>query len=446
MGIRLDWEIEAEREQTQHSAGEDPETRRRRRRARTRFLLVLFFLLALVGAAVGAVVLRLRQVDWQTEQLLRDSVVAEVTTLRLGDREAFLKMQRSATDEWIQSQDATFARYQALKQSENVSLTGRVIDAKIDGARARVQVEEIIDGIPYGRLWFYWRYEDGWRHVPPDYTFWGDAQTLSADGVTVQYHDVDAVDAQPTATRLSDWLKIGCAALGCATPPHLTVEIVPSTTLQTGWSPSDQWTLQMPSPFVTGARLDMPFDSAAQLKVAELLAERLVGDFSPLYPADAYYLRQAIVSWLVERFAQIETNSFLISSLAERYGDVGVGRLLQSLQSDSGVGVLASVTGTTLDGAGLDWRDFLTWRVTLENEGDHARGAGELSGAVRSGAERAGGVALRRRSQRETRTVVSAVSEQGDGGIPQLRAVVKADSGEQEVVFKLIDNDWKRAS
>ena len=78
MGIRLDWEIEAEQEHRQQSAGEDPEARRKRRRARLRFLLVLFVLLALIGGAVGAVALRLHQVEWETEQLLRDSVTAEV--------------------------------------------------------------------------------------------------------------------------------------------------------------------------------------------------------------------------------------------------------------------------------------------------------------------------------------------------------------------------------
>lgn len=447
MGIRLDWEIEAEREHYQHSAGEDPDTRRKRRRARSRFLLMLFLLLGLVGAGVGAVVLRMRQVEWQTEQVLRDSVAAEVTTLRLGDREAFLKMQRSATDDWLQVQDASFARYQALKQVENVNLSGRVVDVRIDGARARVQVEEIIGGVPYGRLWFYWQYEDGWRHVPPDYTFWGDAQTVEAAGVTVRYKDVDSVVALPVASRIADWLTIGCAALGCETTPSLTVEIVPSTTLQIGWSPSDAWTLQLPSPFVTSARLDMPFDSGIQIKAAELLGERMIGDFSPLYPADAYYLRQAIESWLVERFAEVETNSFLVSSLADRYGDPAVGRLLQALQPDSNVGILAAITGAALDQAGLDWRDFLTWRLTVENElimrQDHASFMTLYDPAVsdQAAARFAAG------ASGATRTVVSAISERDDAGMPQLRAVVQTDEGvEDQVIFKLIDGDWKRAS
>ena len=54
MGIRLDWEIEAEQEHRQQSAGEDPESNRARRRARLRFFLVFFVLLALIGGAPPA--------------------------------------------------------------------------------------------------------------------------------------------------------------------------------------------------------------------------------------------------------------------------------------------------------------------------------------------------------------------------------------------------------
>ena len=248
MGIRLDWEIEAEQEHRQQSGGEDPETRHRRRQARTRFLVVLCIMLGLIGGVVGLVVLRLRQVEAEIEQVVSDTATAEVATLRLGDREAFLDMQRSATNDWIQQQDANFARYQALKQTTDVNLSGRIISVQVDGARARVQLEEIIGGIPYGHAWFYWRYDDGWRHVPPDYTFWGDAQNVQADNVLVKYDAVDESVGQAIAPRVSDWLKIGCAALACNDIPHLTVEIVPDPTQEIAWSSSDAGTLEMPSP------------------------------------------------------------------------------------------------------------------------------------------------------------------------------------------------------
>ncbi len=452
MGIRLDWEIEAEQERVRHSAGEDPETRRKRRRARLRFLLVLLVLLALVGGVVGAVVVRLHQVQQATEQVVSDTVTAEVTALRIGDREAYIDIQRSATDAWVQQQDSNFSRYQALKQSENISLTGQVLDVQVDGARARAEVEEIVGGVPYGRVWFYWHYDDGWHHVPPDYTFWGEARTAEAQGVLVRYDAVDEAVAQAVAQRVSNWLQIGCAALACGDLPTLTIEIVPSTTLQIGWSPSDAWTIQMPSPYVDAARLDMPFDSGMQVKTAGLLAERLVGDFNPTYPSDAYYLRQAIISWLVKRFAEVETNSFLISSLADRYGDGAVGKLLQTMQPDSNVSVIGAVTGTSLDGANLDWRDFLTWRLTVENELITRQDEADFLSLYDTGDPAMRDQAYARYAagaSSDPLTVISAIPEQASDGTPQIHAVVQVGnpaSGQEDVLFRLIGGVWRRAS
>ena len=44
-------------------------------------------------------------------------------------------------------------------------VTGNVADATVDGPRGRAVVEEVIDGVSYRTVWFYWRYADGWRHV-----------------------------------------------------------------------------------------------------------------------------------------------------------------------------------------------------------------------------------------------------------------------------------------
>ncbi len=449
MGIRLDWEIEAEQEHYQQSGGEDPDAKRKRRRARARFLVVLFIMLALVGAGVGVVALRIRQVQLDTEQVVRDSVTAEVAALRLGDRNAFMDMQRSASDDWLQQQGAVFDRYQALKQTEDVNLTGQVLNVQVDDARARVEVEEIIGGVPYGRIWFYWHYADGWRHVPPDYTFWGDSRTVTADNALVNYRAVDEPVAQAAALMLANWLKQGCAALGCGSLPHLTLDILPAPTQQIAWSASDSWTLQMPSPFVNSARLDTPFDLGTQIKVANLVADHLLSSFSPTYPTDAYYLRQGIVSWLVKQFAQVETNSFLISSLAQNYGDTSVGRLLQAMQPTSNISIITSITGTTLDGANLDWRDFLTWRLALENElitrGDQA----DFMLLYDPGAQDQASARYAAGASSDTRTVISAIPEQGSGGTPQLHAVVQVGSpatSQEDVIFRLVDGVWKRSS
>jgi len=456
MGIHLDWEIEAEQEQVRQ-AGEDPQSARRRRRARLRVLLIILVVLGIFGGIFAGIFLRLRAVDEQVEQALRNTVEAEVAALRIGDENAFLNIQRSATDDWLTAQDELFNAYQTLKLERDVRLTGRVVDATVNGLRGRAQVEEIIDNVPYTRVWFYWRYEDGWRHVPPDYTFWGEVKTFDAQGVSVRYNGVDELLAQEVGQKLESWLKIGCEAISCGTLPEIQVEIVPDEALALKWSDSNPWQLQFPSPYTRQARLDMPFDLNLQLQVAGLLGERLVTvaskSMQPTYPADAYYLRSAVGSWLVGRFAQIDTNSFLIASLAQNYGAQAVGRLMQTMTPDSSANILNTITGTTsLEQANLDWRDFFTWRLALENDLITRRDETNFLAlydtrdeAVRNAAyERynAGGTG-------EQRIVVSAIPENAPDGSFILRAIVQVGGagGRQEAaLFRVVDGVWKRAN
>ncbi len=372
MGIRLDWEIEAEQTQV-HNGGEDPFAARTRRRARLRFFLVLFIFLAICGVILAAVNTRLQEVDAQIENLLSDTVQAEVAALRIGDYKAFAAIQRSASEKWLLSQQELFDDYQQLKVEKNVQLTGRVLDVVVEKERGRVHVEEIIDGVPYTRIWYYWRYEDGWRHVPPDYTFWGDSATVSEPGVTIAFQSVDRDLAQIMVVRIRDWLAQGCSVLTCGELPQVTVEIIPDDGLVTSWSETDPWRMQMKSPHLGDARSDMPFDLDLQLETSTLLAERLVtiasNDLKPIYPTDSWYLRQAVINWLVGRFVQIDTNSFLMESLAQNYGDQAVGMLLQLMQPASNVDIFVDITGVgSLNQANLDWRDLLTWRLLTEDE------------------------------------------------------------------------------
>ena len=372
MGIKLDWEIEAE-EPHMFAAGEDPVTRRARRRARLYVLLVIFAALSLIALVALVIALRLRAVDEQIESLLESVVEAEVTALRIGDKTSFLTFQRSATDDWLNAQEQTFDIYQMLKVERDVRLTGRVLDAVVDGSRARVKVEEIIDGVPYVRLWFYWRYEEGWRHVPPDYTFWGPLDDETSERVQVTFRAVDAEVAATMVAEVESWLVAGCALIDCAGLPRIELTILPDTALTASWSPENPWQLRVPSPLLSRARQDQPFDTTMRLQVANLLADRLVnqatGSMQPQYPADVYYLRAGLVSWLVQRFSGVNTNSFLMTSLANNYSEQAISDLLKLLQADSSVNVLAAVTGlASAEQANLDWRDFLTWRLVLEDE------------------------------------------------------------------------------
>jgi hypothetical protein len=454
MGIHLDWEIEAEQQQVRQ-AGEDPQSARKRRRARLKVLLIILLVLGVFAGVVVGVFWRLRTVDEQVEQALRNTVEAEVTALRIGDENAFLSVQRSATDDWQIAQQALFDAYQSLKLQRDVRLTGRVVDATVNGLRGRVQVEEIIDSVPYSRVWFYWRYDDGWRHVPPDYTFWGDVKTATGQGVSVRYNSVDDALAQDVRQKIENWLKIGCEALTCGTLPDVAVEIVPDESLPLAWSDSNPWQMQFPSPYTRQARLDMPFDLNLQLQVAGLLGERLVAmssnDMQPTYPADAYYLRSAVGSWLVGRFAQIDTNSFLVASLAQNYGGQAVGRLLQAMTPDANAGILNTVTSAaSLELANLDWRDFFTWRLALENELVTRRDETNFLALYDTRDETVRNAAYTRYNagaSGEQRIVVSTIPETAPDGSFILRAIVQIGGGRQEaVLFRVVDGGWRRAN
>jgi hypothetical protein len=456
MGIKLDWEIESEQSGGQHNVGEADASVRRRRRAWLRVLLLVLVVAGVLGLAAAAVVSRLRTIDDQIEGLLRNTVDAEVTALRIGDLNAFLAAQRSASNDWLLAQQVTFNDYQTLKQQDKIELTGQILDMTIDKNRARVEVQEIVSGVPYTRVWFYWRYEDGWRHVPPDYTFWGDVAQYQGKGVTVRYNTVDAPLANSVGASVDSWLATACAALPCGTLPTVSIDIVPDNTVQPAWSTANPWSIQIPSPFTDRARTDMPFDTALQLKVANLIADRLVSvasnNMQPTYPADAYYLRQAVISWLVGQFAQFDTNAFVVASLAKNYGPGAVGKLVTSLQPDSDGRVLAAAAGVpALDQANLDWRDFLTWRLAAEGELIKRRDENNYMNLYDTRDEAVRNLASQRfnAAPPESPVVVSAQLETNTGA-PILRALAqvgpKDNRTQLEVQFRLVDGLWKRAN
>ncbi|NWG16922.1 MAG: hypothetical protein HXY41_09825 [Chloroflexi bacterium] len=456
MGIKLDWEIEAEQTHVK-SAREDPETKRRRRLARLRLLLFVLGVLAIFGAVVGFIYLRLEMVEFEIEELLRNTVDAEIAALRLGDWGAFSIAQRSASGEWLQKQETLFQEYQTLKLETDVQLTGRILDLTIDRTRARVAVEEIISGVPYTRVWFYWRYDDGWRHVPPDYTFWGDVRRFDGQGVSVRYQAVDAPLATSLGPRLEQWLQVGCAALSCGTLPVVMVDIVPDEGLQMSWSGNNPWLLQVPSPYIRRARADMPFDLELQFSAAGLLAERLVtlatNNLQPAYPADVYHLRQAVISWLVGRFVQMNTNSFLIGSLAQNYGETAVGRLLRLMQPDSDVRIFNDAVGAaSLEQINLDWRDLLTWRLATEDELIRRQDAANFLALYDTRDPMVRELAYQRFATAPLelqKVVISAPLEIGADGTPQIRAVAQVGedpASRQQILFRLVDGTWRRAS
>lgn len=471
MGIRLDWQVESD-QTIKQKAKEDPAERRRRWLNFLRLLVSVMVLLALLFGTVYFVSERLGEVTEEIESVLAGTVQAEVAALRIGDETAFMSLQRSATEDWLRAQEQSFAAYQQLLSNTDTRLTGRITSIEVDGPRGRVQVEEIQDGVPYVRTWFYWDYQPefetdasgqrrlvrdgGWRHVPPDYTFWGEERLLEDERLLVRYRAVDELVAQQVQTRLTAWLNDACSfLLACADLPRITVDILATALERPLWHSDNPWQLLLPSPYTDLARADRPFDTDLEIQVAELLAQRLVERTMTIprveYGYDSYYLRSAVISWLVGRFVELETNSFLITSLVRHYGEVAVPRLLDALRPTSDMDVLGVVVETgDLSQTNLDWRDLLTWRLVTEND---LINRGERNLMQRLYDPRAANLAQNRYDGLQTLTspvVLLAQQRLADDGVPQLRTTVQTGSEgiyrQDIVLFNLVNNVWRRAS
>lgn len=472
MGVKLDWDIEAEKGKKKEHR-EDKQQRGARYRGVFRLFLTIAIFSCILGGGVYLLFQRLEQVNQQIEQLLSDTVLAEVATLRVGDLTAFEAFQRSATEDWLINQREVYNAYQSLKVESNIVLSGRVLDVEVDGQRARVQVEEIIDGVPYVQTWYYWNYfsvpgcnpeEDdcriGWLHTIPDYTFWGEQGTIENDNYTIRYYTMDAGIATQLDASLQRWLVDACAIVDCSATPMITVDILPAPgmTVRPADNEQNAWQFILPSPYTGRARSDMPFDTGLQIDLASLLAERFVtqatNGLEPVFASDASYLRETIVAWMVGRFVQLNPETHLIDSLVNNYGDGSISSLLQNLQATSGMSILASVTGNaSLEGMPLDWRDYALWRLELED--DLIQSANEAvwtslydftNPAVRDAAYQR----YLNNFIASNRNILSASITTSDTGMPQLIATVNVtrgfESGEEIIVFNLINGNWLRSN
>src|SRR5260221_1713507 len=184
---------------------------------------------------------------------------------------------------------------------------GIVSDIAIDGSRARVVLEEAIDGITYHTVWFYWRYPDGWRHVPSDLTFWGDNQTINSKVSTISYQDVDTPLAQALAERVDKWWQDGCGYVGCQTMPTLAVVIAPLENEQPRWDSTKENTLIIPSPLASGDRAPaQELSDSLEDVIAKAIADRVFGlatkNVKLKATTDAGWLQQTTIEWLAATF------------------------------------------------------------------------------------------------------------------------------------------------
>lgn len=455
--MKLDWQIESDRYHggsQQHR--EDPEHRRQGHRRMRRMALTVLAMLAVIAGVVWFVRHRLNEADARIRQLLENTVRAEITALNLGEQATFERIQRSASSEWLRSQAEWYLQYQADKAITDRVLTGRILNVTVERQRGRVQVEEIENGVPYVRTWFYWNYDAvldvngnvveaaGWYHVPPDYTFWGAPATLTRDKFAVRYHGVDAPLASAMAQALESWYALLCAAIDCSRLAFLTVDVVPRPGERVTWSSGDSWQLIVPSPYAIRARYDQPFSGPLARDVANALAQRAVAAVSltPDRGLDAQFVKESVERWLVGRWLQIDNGAYLVESIVQTYGPTSISRMLAEMRPNSAISLIGRALQIDLGTAPLDWRDFLSWRLAVEEQ---AAQRGDLQTLARlyeptpEGQQRA---ANRLLASGGSTVVVSVTRETSPEGRPQLFAVT-ADG--QAVVFRLWEGIWVRA-
>lgn len=478
MGIRLDWESDTTSsggKPSSYVAKEDPERRRARMKARLRFLAVLAVCLFVAGVLIAMIAWRLNEANAYIESLLRDTVEAEFAALRIGDWNAFADIQRSATSDWLAQQRSLYDAVQAQKRDGTIDLTGTVRELDIDGTRGRVLVEWVRDGVPLTQAWFYWRYDDipetrdsagnitaaaipgGWRHVPADLTFWGDPSEMIGANVTIAHRTVDTALAEAMGVRVESWIGSTCGPiLQCGDLPHITLDIRPDFYLTTGWDSAQPWRLLIPSPYIHGARSDMPFSGDTLNDVADAIALRLTSvslNTSAQFDltSDAGYIVTGVRRWLLGRYVGVDAQSTVIAGLAAQRGATAIGELLKTVTPDSTLNTILAAYGVdNPTDSIIDWSDFLRGRIRLES--DYAM-QGNTAGIMRLYVPELGNrvpdpvLSALAQTGVEVRLVQTSVAPDGS---PALLATVILGAGpdarEVSISFYWRDGTWLRAS
>jgi hypothetical protein len=454
LGIKLDWDVEAE----QVHAGEDPKERVRRRANRFRFLIFTLFVAGWLAAIGAAVWYRLYTVDNTLRTQLLDTIRAETAALRVGNFADFINLQRSAGPEWTQIQSDRFQRYQQLKTTSNVEITGNVINLELDPVlpKARAVLEERIDGTTYHTVWTYWRYEDGWRHVPTDYTFWGDEATITRGAVTVNYTGVDEALAQALADLLQRWWESGCGTVGCRQTPTLTVEIVADPAGRLRWNESEENALIVPSPLALEerARADVPLPENREDEIAALIADHVFsiasGSMIPIPTVDAAWLRQSMIEWLAFSFTGRGDPYRLsfVQSLRENYGTAALAAVVSQLRPDSDISVIGAALGQPVELLALDWRVFFQWRLDVEKTLLSRGDMGGLQSLWDTANPNAEAFLLQRMNDPNAATpqVQSVAVAPGADGVPTATIQASVNGQSTLVTFRLVGGSWKRSA
>lgn len=386
MGIQLDWQVESE--QARQKATEDPNAKFERRRRRRRVLFGIILIVLIITGVITLIRWRLSVVENRIRQDLIDTVNVELTALRIGNYSNFISVQRSASEDWLSDQIGFYDDYQSLKADGQLSIDDEIVDVTIDPdqPRARVLVEQTINGEPYRLVWFYWRYNDleseqnGWRHVPPDVEYWGDKSTIKEDNIRVVYYELDSDLGKALAPLVEQWWNEGCELLGCASQPTLTVQIVPETLDEPMWDLYEPLLLRVPSPLIRGrayyGKIPQPeLEQAVQEMIADKLLDVRIGiDLNPSPYTDTYWLNEEIVAELLAVFNPSQTGSTFFNSLESLYGEDFLARMMQSFGPGNNIGILQNAINPAVPVPDLPdeelnqfhWIDFFQWRLRAE--------------------------------------------------------------------------------
>lgn len=448
MGVELKWDVDAADEQTRRGAVGGSGGRRPPWKSLAR----LFFLLLVLALVAAGFYLRLREVDAQQENLLRASVEAEITALRLGDAQAFEQFQDSEDPARQSVWREIFDAWQ-LRKLESDARGGEVVALAIGGDQAWVQVAELINGETWLHTWFYRRSGEGWRHVSAQAGWRGRALSHRAGGLRIDYDDIDAPLVAALAPQLESWLEGACRLLNCNSTPALKVQVLARPGAPV-WSTADSWLLLLPSPRAGLARAGDTPGAGMKADIARLLAARLVrevaGQPGPDWTREAGWLHASVGAWLADRLLQRDGGQRLLQSLAATYGDGALTALVQGLQPGSTLDLVAAVAGVPdLHEAALDWRDLLRWQLEQEAA---TRLAGDVDGFLALYDTRDDALEVLARARLVAGEFIAplVVEELAPVSAPDgdalLRADVRDGGGRVAVFFRLVEGRWLRAS
>lgn len=367
MGIKLDWEVEADGGWDE--IGEDPAAIAARKRRLKIFRNIALALLVIALAVGAAIFYRLRQTARQREDDLRAVIAAETLALRIGDRTAYLSLQADV-GEWVRIQDSSFAQYQAF--GGRIDTPGEIAEMDINADKARVVLLERLDEQDFHVVWFY-QYQNGaWQHIPPSVEFWGEQIHEESAHIELTYYERDADLAGLLKVRLNGWWETACRMTDCnEQPPRIHVRIEPDPLTGLGWAAYSSTTLIVPSPQSGRMPVDSQFDPAVLDQLAGLLAghwaaHEFEGEPEPY--SEAAWLEAELAAWLETIFTGAESGVNFFDPLLQIYGPQMVRGLLNRVDNGEEVRpVITDLTGEPVTSLDLPWASYLTYRLRAES-------------------------------------------------------------------------------